>query len=265
MKIHLQMWMTYSANFSLIHSYFSIWLDPLPTIMSFANNSQNISFKNVVLILCLDFVATSLWDGNLLPWLQVSRSSRRKSMLSQCSGWEVLCLAFVSVNCILCLLCLFVPWTEAQCLLPERYLVVRQMWLDDGGYCDWVRQYGDSSKFWWEWWGADCYSITWWRRCWKGSLVFTFTYDIGGRKARGPTLIKMKRWHWMNYELLRLTRDPFWWQWIHIRFSSIIIVFCLWQLLCFHQTFKRKYFQTFHQVLPIYTTEQIKLYRQSKY
>ena len=151
--------------------------------MSFANNSQNISFKNVVLILCLDFVATSLWDGNLLPWLQVSRSSRRKSMLSQCSGWEVLCLAFVSVNCILCLLCLFVPWTEAQCLLPERYLVVRQMWLDDGGYCDWVRQYGDSSKFWWEWWGADCYSITWWRRCWKGSLVFTFTYDIGGREA----------------------------------------------------------------------------------
>ena len=53
---------------------------------------------------------------------------------------------------------------ELKCLLPERYLVVRKMWLDDGGYCDWARQYGDSSKFWWEWWGADCYSITWWRR-----------------------------------------------------------------------------------------------------
>ena len=114
MQIHLQMWMTYSANFSLIHLYFLIWLDPLPTIVSFANNSQNISFKNVVLILCLDFVATSLWYGNLLPWLQVSRSSRRKSMLSQCSGWEVLCLAFVSVNCILCLLCLCVMCHELK-------------------------------------------------------------------------------------------------------------------------------------------------------
>ena len=102
MKIHLQMWMTYSANFSLIPSYFSIWLDPLPTIMSFANNSQNISFKNIVLILCLDFVATSLWDGNLLPWLQVSRSSRRKSMLSQCSGWEVLCLLFPGIVFFAC-------------------------------------------------------------------------------------------------------------------------------------------------------------------
>ena len=213
--------------------------------MSFANNSQNISFKNIVLILCLDFVATSLWGGNLLLWLQVSRSSRRKSMLSQCSGWEVLCLAFVSVNCILCLLCLFVPWTEAQCLLPERYLVVRQMWLDDGGYCDWVRQYGDSSKFWWEWWGADCYSITWWRRCWKGSLVFTFTYDIGGRKARGPTLIKMKRWHWMNYELLRLTRDPFWWQWIHIRFFSIIIGFFCGNCCVFIKLLKGNIFKPF--------------------
>ena len=137
---------------------------------------------------------------------------------------------------------------ELKCLLPERYLVVRKMWLDDGGYCDWARQYGDSSKFWWEWWGADCYSITWWRRCWKGSLVFTF--DIGGREARVPTLIKMKRWHWMNYELLRLTRDPFWWQWIHIRFFSIIIGFFWCQLLCFHQTFKRKYFKPFIRFYP---------------
>ena len=166
--------------------------------------------------------------------------------VSQCSVWEVLCRAFVSVNCILCLLCLFVPWTEAQCLLPERYLVVRQMRLDDGSYCDWVRQYGDSSKFWREWWGADCYSITWWRRCWKVNVYIWYWW----KEDRVPTLIKMKRWYWMNYELLRLTRDPFWWQWIHIRFFSIIIGFFWCQLLCFHQTFKRKYFKPFIRFYP---------------
>ena len=114
MKIHLQMWMTYSANFSLIHSYFSIWLDPLPTIMSFANNSQNISFKNIVLILCLDFVATSLWGGNLLLWLQVSRSSRRKSMLSQCSGWEVLCFRFRELYSLLIVFICAMNWSTSN-------------------------------------------------------------------------------------------------------------------------------------------------------
>ena len=157
--------------------------------MSFANNSQNISFKNIVLILCLDFVATSLWDGNLLPWLQVSRSSRRKSMLSQWDSVSVQwlrsslpCFRFRELYSLLVVFMCIVPWTEAQCLLPERYLVVRQMWLDDGGYCDWVRQYGDSSKFWWEWWGADCYSITWWKRCWmKGFLRLHMILVEGGQ------------------------------------------------------------------------------------
>ena len=137
------------------------------------------------------------------------------------------------------------------------------MWLDDGGYCDWVRQYGDSSKFWWEWWGADCYSITWWKRCWmKGFLRLHMILVEGGQGS-----------HFDKDEKMTLNE-----LWIAQTYTGSILVavnpyqvflhhycFFLWQRLCFHQTFKRKYFQTFHQVLPIYTTEQIKLYRQSKY
>ena len=54
----------------------------------------------------------------------------------------VFCWILVSVSCSL----LAVFFCNGLFSTMSRYLVVCQMRLDDGGYCDWVQQYGDSSK-----------------------------------------------------------------------------------------------------------------------